>query len=132
MNVEMDIIFVCVNINVLNGYFVLSGNEDIISVPVSKIFPVSIDAAEAISLLENGAILIDVRDSEDFYKNHSERSVNIPLSDISKIGQYAKDKVIVFCCQSGMKASEAVDKAYKMGFEKVYNAGSFENFKINY
>ena len=124
--------FDIVNINVLNGYFVLSGNEDIISVPVSKIFPVSIDAAETISLLENGAILIDVRDSEDFYKNHSERSVNIPLSDISKIDQYAKDKVIVFCCQSGMKASEAVDKAYKMGFEKVYNAGSFENFKINY
>lgn len=78
-------------------------------------------------IIENGAIIIDVRTPAEFAGGHVKGSVNIPLDkiqgNISKIKGYKKP--IVVCCASGMRSSNAKRILIKNGLEDVYDGGSW-------
>lgn len=78
-------------------------------------------------IVNDGAVLIDVRDRADFEAKSVPNSVNIPIDEIEKIGEYSKDTVLIFCCYSGVRAEKAVKYALETGFERAYNAGSYED-----
>jgi phage shock protein E len=66
-------------------------------------------AAAAQELINNGAVIIDVRTPGEFSGGHVSGSKNIPLQDIQrrekeimKIG-----KPVVFCCASGGRSGQA-------------------------
>ncbi len=87
-----------------------------------------IDPEIALGLAVNGAVLVDVRDKEDFETGHVYGAVNIPIDQIEDISRYSKNSTIIFYCYSGNRAGRAVEEAQKMGFVNVYNAGGYEDF----
>lgn len=89
----------------------------------------SIKAEEAMLLVSNGAVLIDVRDAEDYAAGHAEGSVNIPIDelDADALAAYDPDQTIIFTCYSGTRAAQAVRTAESLGYINVYNAGSVDD-----
>ena len=79
-----------------------------------------IDTNKAIEIINNGAVLIDVRTSDEYNREHIPNAVNIPLDTIDSIG-YDKDTTIIVYCQSGMRSLEAVKKLVDMGYTNLYN-----------
>ncbi len=80
-------------------------------------------------LIDNGAILIDVRTPAEYAQGKPKNSTNIPLDKIeSKIDMIRKlNKPIVLCCQSGIRSGRATAILKRNGIE-AYNGGSWNNF----
>lgn len=80
-------------------------------------------------IIENGAVIVDVRTPGEFAGGHVKGSVNIPLdkiqNNIAKIKNYRKP--VVVCCASGMRSSNAKRVLMKNGIEEVYDGGSWLN-----
>jgi len=76
------------------------------------------------SLLQNGAVIIDVRTPQEFKGGHVKGAVNMPLDslNVSKVKQY--NKPIILCCASGRRSSAATQQLLKVGIE-AYNGGSW-------
>lgn len=79
------------------------------------------------SLLQNGAVIIDVRTKGEFNGGNIKGSVNIPLDNLSaKINKLGpKSRVIITCCASGMRSASAKQILLSNGFTTVYNGGSW-------
>lgn len=80
-------------------------------------------------LVEQGALLIDVRTAQEYASGHAKGSQNIPLN---KIGSHVeklrkKGKPIVTCCASGMRSGSASRKLKSAGLE-AYNGGPWTRF----
>jgi len=85
-----------------------------------KITYKTITENEATPLIENNAIVIDVRSVEEYNSGHIEDSVNIPVDNISSIN-YDKEQVIIVYCASGRRSANAAQKLIDLGYKKVYN-----------
>lgn len=82
------------------------------------------------TLLENGAILLDVRTKAEYKQGAAAGSINIPLDHLGKnLSKLKKDKPIIAVCASGMRSRSAVSKLKAEGFQNVYNGGSWFNFE---
>ena len=82
-------------------------------------------------LVQDGAIVMDVRTTAEFGGGHIKGSVNVPLN---KLPQYLpklkdKDKPIITCCASGSRSAEALNVLKYNGFTNAYNGGSW--FRLN-
>lgn len=71
---------------------------------------------------EDKAIIVDVREQDEYDREHIINARCMPLSILSKnkMADCPKDKVIVFHCQSGSRTHQAQDKLLSMGFDNVY------------
>lgn len=76
--------------------------------------------------LENGAVVLDVRTTEEFKRGHAAGSVNIPLQQLSKnMGKLkTKGKPIVACCASGMRSGQASNMLKRHGIQAM-NGGAW-------
>ncbi len=74
----------------------------------------------ALELMDAGALILDVRTSEEYNREHIHNAINIPLDRIDEINLPKDDKIIVYC-QSGMRSMEAVNKLIDMGYTNLYN-----------
>ena len=84
-------------------------------------------AAEAVdvkTLVQNGALIVDVRTPDEFRSGHVKGAINIPLGTIannaSKLTKH--QGAIVAYCRSGNRSSIAVSEMKAMGLE-AYNGG---------
>ena len=68
------------------------------------------------------AVLIDVREVDEFRAGHIPGAINVPLSGIDTIN-IPKDKQVFVCCLRGTRSSQAVRKMKKMGFTSVKSIG---------
>lgn len=79
-------------------------------------------------IIKNGAIIVDVRTSEEYKEGHIEGSLNIPLNEISKAMSWLiKDVPVVLVCASGNRSAAAEEILKANGFKKVYNGGSWDS-----
>lgn len=79
-------------------------------------------------LLAQGATIVDVRSPEEYLAGANPVSVNIPLDQVAhKISSLDKTKTVILCCASGARSGMAVSIFKQHGFEKVYNAGAWQN-----
>lgn len=78
-------------------------------------------------LIENGALILDVRSKEEFAGGHAKGSVNVPLNQLPNYMKKLKNKeqVIITCCASGMRSGSAKGLLESAGFTNVHNAGSW-------
>jgi rhodanese-related sulfurtransferase len=70
------------------------------------------------------AIVLDVREDNEFAQGHILNSVHIPLKMLSeKIGRLEKyrNRPIIASCMSGNRSSSACRALKKNGFEKIHN-----------
>lgn len=77
-------------------------------------------------LIEEGALIIDVRTPQEFAQGHADNSINIPLSEITSRIDDVKEqnKPVIICCRSGVRAGSATTLLKSAGVE-AYNAGTW-------
>ena len=80
----------------------------------------TIDSNYAMDLINNNAIVIDVRSSEEYNTGHIEDSINIPVDSISTV-TYDKDATIIVYCASGVRSANAAKTLISLGYTNVYN-----------
>jgi len=77
-------------------------------------------------LVQNGAIIIDVRTKGEFQGGHIKSSVNVPLANLNgHLSKLKKNKPVITCCASGSRSASAKSILKSNGFEEVYNGGSW-------
>jgi rhodanese-related sulfurtransferase len=83
-----------------------------------------IDVKQALSMSQQGALLLDVREPEEYAAIHAPNAKLIPLgqlgSRLPEIANY-KDKPIVVMCRSGHRSSKAVAILKDAGYSQVSN-----------
>jgi len=72
-----------------------------------------------------GAVLLDVRTSEEYRGGHIPGSKNVPLQAIDKVTSVAenKDTVLFVYCHSGARSRQAAGMLQRMGYTNVDNIG---------
>jgi len=80
------------------------------------------------ALVQDGALVVDVRTAAEFSGGHIEDAINIPYDVIAReIGKHKADKdhpVIVYC-HSGSRSAAAKRSLTAAGYTCVVNGGSF-------
>lgn len=78
-----------------------------------------------------GAVLLDVRTSEEYRGGHIPGSVNAPLQTLSgdKALPADHDTPLFVYCQSGARSSQAAGLLARMGYTKVKNIGGMAAYK---
>lgn len=82
------------------------------------------------ALVENGAVIIDVRSTGEFRSGHVKGSKNYPLDQLrSKVNEIKKlNKPVITVCLSGGRSSAAKSILAAAGVE-VYNGGGWASFQ---
>ena len=115
--------------SIVGGVMHVTDGESEADIDMSTIGGDSIERDEALTLLQRGAVLVDVRTEEEFAQDSAAESVNLPLSELENgLKAYEKDAVIIFVCGSGMRAQKAVEIAKTLGYTKVYCGGRYSEF----
>jgi rhodanese-related sulfurtransferase len=77
-----------------------------------------VDPQEAKTRLENGAVLIDVREQDEFAQARVPGAVLIPLSEFAqRYSEMPKDTEIVLMCAGGVRSAQAAQFAAQHGFK---------------
>ncbi|QJQ94299.1 MULTISPECIES: rhodanese-like domain-containing protein [Halomonadaceae] len=88
---------------------------------------------EARALIDSGALVLDVRDREEFEQGHIDNAANISRGTLEmRIGEVAPDKdaAIVCHCAGGNRGALATDTLQRMGYRNVVNiAGGLKAFR---
>lgn len=80
-------------------------------------------------IINNGAVLIDVRTEAEYTKEHISGAINIPLDSISNAISFNLDTPIIVYCQSGNRSSQALTKLKDLGYTSVYDLGAIDNWE---
>jgi rhodanese-related sulfurtransferase len=79
---------------------------------------------DAVRLLNQGALLLDVRSKAEFDSGHVIDARHVPQEEIAASAETLKkyrEKVVIACCESGMRSSAAARVLKAQGFTKVVN-----------
>lgn len=83
-----------------------------------------VDVKQAQSMNKQGALLLDVREPDEYSAIHAPNAKLIPLgqlnSRLQEIASY-KDKPIVVMCRSGRRSAQAVSLLRDAGYSQVSN-----------
>lgn len=82
-------------------------------------------------LVKDGAIIIDVRNKDEFENGHIKTAVNIRLDQLRNNFGKLKDKrkSIITCCASGMRSASAKSLLISNGYAEVYNGGGWNSLQ---
>jgi rhodanese-related sulfurtransferase len=82
------------------------------------------------SLVDNGALIVDVRSPQEFASGHIDGSVNMPLDTIGSKASFLKKggKPVITCCRSGARSGMAAE-VLKEAQVEVYNGGGWDNLR---
>ncbi len=78
-----------------------------------------------------GAVLLDVRNDDEYKDGHIPGSINIPLGDIANVEKTIGDHdtpVFVYCLR-GSRSTQAVSKMKAMGYSNVKSIGGIASYK---
>ena len=85
-------------------------------------------AEKAWPMLENGALLVDVRSEQEFAQGYMPGAIRIDWDNtdalIAAIG-YDKQRQVVFYCRSGNRAGKAKTALEARGYGRIFNATGF-------
>lgn len=84
----------------------------------------NIDVQQGRTMQQGGALLLDVREPEEFAAGHAPGSKLIPLGQLqNRIGELraAKNDPVVVICRSGRRSLQAANMLGQLGFTSVYN-----------
>ncbi len=85
------------------------------------------DLAGARRLVDEGALLLDVRSESEFAERHVRGALNIPVQALAqRLHELpAKQHPIVVHCRSGMRSATAADLLRKAGWTRVHDIGGY-------
>lgn len=87
-----------------------------------------VDYAE---LVDQGAIILDVRTKNEYAGGHIKGSMNISVDQLGKNLSKLKDKnkPIITCCASGMRSASAKSILKSNGYSQVHNGGGWTSLQ---
>jgi rhodanese-related sulfurtransferase len=84
-----------------------------------------VSAIEATQLINReNAIIVDVREPDEFAAGHLPEARNIPLAKLAeRVGEIEKykEKAIIVCCAAGMRSGKGCGELAKLGFTRVHS-----------
>lgn len=81
-----------------------------------------------ITLVKEGAFLVDVRTLAEFAEGHVNGSVNIPLDQVqNQLAKFKNKENIVVFCRSGNRSGQAKSILEQNGFTNVTNGGTWQD-----
>ena len=84
---------------------------------------INVEAGDAVKLINNDALVIDIRSAEAFARGHIVNARNIPSDELdtrlSKLEQFKANPVIAVC-DNGITSTRAVNTLRGAGFESAY------------
>lgn len=87
-----------------------------------------VSPADARGWLDKGALVIDVRSEGEYAQRHLPGAINIPLDRLGdEIGRHAPDKAqpLMLHCRSGGRSAVGQKTLEKLGYQHVFNLGSY-------
>jgi rhodanese-related sulfurtransferase len=97
---------------------------------IKKLF--GIKTTDYVQLMQDGAVILDVRTPGEFSTGHIQGSINISVEklphSLNKLKN--KNKPIITCCASGMRSATARNILQSNGFTNVYNGGAWFNLNM--
>ena len=89
-------------------------------------------AKQAWPMIQNGALVIDVRSAEEFAEGHLDGAINIEWNKtdelIAAIGS-DKQRQVVFYCRSGNRVGKSIYELGKKGYTNIFNATGLDALK---
>jgi rhodanese-related sulfurtransferase len=87
----------------------------------------NVDVNEARELASQGALLLDVREDDEWRSGRAPGAVHVPLAELpDHLDELARDRPIVCVCRSGGRSSRAGQFLVEQGFEAVNLAGGMQ------
>jgi rhodanese-related sulfurtransferase len=81
-----------------------------------------IDVAEAKEMLDNGAAIIDVRETFEYDAGHVPNAGHIPVNTVyARRDELPKDKDLIFICAVGQRSALAAEMAAAAGLTRLFN-----------
>jgi rhodanese-related sulfurtransferase len=84
----------------------------------------ALSAMQAVRLMNQGALVIDLRGKESFDAGHIGDARNVPAAQLEAQAEALKkwrDKAVITYCDSGISGAGAARTLAKLGFSKVFN-----------
>ena len=75
----------------------------------------------------SGAVLLDVREADEFRSGHIPGAVNLPLSRIDR-AELDKSTPIFAYCLRGTRSRQAVAKLSRLGYTKLKSIGGIADY----
>lgn len=77
-----------------------------------------------------GAVLVDVREGDEYARGHIPGSKNVPLSELDSIVKVApnRDTPLFVYCLSGGRSARAVAILVSLGYKVVNNIGGISSY----
>jgi rhodanese-related sulfurtransferase len=80
------------------------------------------EAASYLDDPETPAMLIDVRERDEYLPRHAHNAVNIPMSEfIARIAEAPKDQDVLVICEHGPRSTNEVRYLMRQGYTQVIN-----------
>lgn len=87
-----------------------------------------IKSVDLTQLIQQGAVIVDVRSKSEFASGHVKGAINIPLEQIANQAEkLKKHSHIITCCRSGNRSGMAKYTLQSKGLTNVTNGGSWQN-----
>ncbi|MGA8679066.1 MAG: rhodanese-like domain-containing protein [Acidimicrobiales bacterium] len=88
---------------------------------------VEVTAGEAASLVESGALLLDVREPAEWEAGHVPGASFIPMNAVAaRLGELPSDRRIVVICRSGGRSGVVTEALLGLGFDAVNLVGGMQ------
>lgn len=89
--------------------------------------PGFLDVEEAAALMDQGALVVDVRTPGEWAEGHAEASLLLPLNELpDRIGELSMNQALLMVCRSGARSEHATLFLKSMGYERVFNLGPWQ------
>lgn len=79
-------------------------------------------------LVSHGALLIDVRNPEEFASGHLPQAINVPLTELADwLDAHQTEQQFVVYCGAGIRAQKGCDILESKGFSCAVNGGAMKD-----
>ncbi|MDR3498023.1 MAG: rhodanese family protein [Parvibaculum sp.] len=88
-----------------------------------------VSAAEAKALKDRGAAIVDIREPDEFAREHIPGAKNAPLSKIDRLPQPKAGEIVVYHCKSGMRTQANAARLPSDACDAYILEGGLEGWK---
>jgi rhodanese-related sulfurtransferase len=86
-----------------------------------------VSATEGAELVEEGAVLLDVRNDDEWAAGHAPDAQYLTLGElVARIGEVPADRQVVVICRSGSRSARAVELLAAHGYDAVNVFGGMQ------
>ena len=81
-----------------------------------------ISVNELTSFVENGSLVIDVREPDEYESGHIPGAILVPISTVlSSTNEFQSEETIYVVCRSGCRSMQACEMLHEVGISNVVN-----------